>query len=485
MSSAWFEISNDGWRRIHASRPLGLLLCEGLQNALDEDVTRVTVSVTDAGVVIEDDGVRGFVDERLVYTIFLTAKAESPGARGRQGRGLKELISAMDAAELETVGFTVRFDAQGRHVESNTRKKGTRLCLHRRIATDELGSALSWLRLTIPPAGTVVEINGQSVAPPPLFATLPDCHLDTVIVRDGSERVEERVTTVRLFDRRDRTETPHLFEMGLPLSASPTPWHVDVGQRVPRAAGLPAVTPEFRRALLATLFESMVPGALPEGELNDAWVLEVLSQPAVSDAALRTWARRRFAERTVLPSTAADDERARQTGARVLEANAVAAPVVENLRRVMESSHAWSARQAQRAEEVRALAPREEAVLSFYRHLAKKILGEPITIRLVRRPPSADGIVEDATFLRERNELSINLLGHLDLAHPLAPTSLGILLHELAHTAEASHDAAFVARLGELSGRAAALFAREGPELCSRFGLVAEEGVTPAEKRGR
>src|SRR5271157_6303290 len=98
----WFDISNEGWRRLNVGRPLGALLREAVQNAFDNDVNRVSIQIAPDRIVIEDDGRGGFADERLVYTVFLTDKNDSPVKRGRKGRGLKELISAMDSATVET-----------------------------------------------------------------------------------------------------------------------------------------------------------------------------------------------------------------------------------------------------------------------------------------------------------------------------------------------------------------------------------------------
>ena len=41
----WFEISHDGWRHLSASRPLGRLLLEAIQNAFDEQAARVRVAL--------------------------------------------------------------------------------------------------------------------------------------------------------------------------------------------------------------------------------------------------------------------------------------------------------------------------------------------------------------------------------------------------------------------------------------------------------
>jgi len=429
---SWFEVSNDGWRRLHASRPLGALVCEALQNALDEDVTRVAVTVGPSEITIEDDGGRDFADPRLVYTIFLTDKAESPTVRGRQGRGLKELISAMERAEVETPGFTVRFDRDGRHEEGPRRDTGTLLRLWRTSNDDEIAAAVATLRLIVPPDNVAITINGQKLGAPALHATLPDCLLPTVLSRDGVEQLIERSTAVRLFHLR-RGERAHLFEMGLPVSPTPTPWHVDVGQRVPRESGGHAVDEDYRLRLLATLVESMIGGELATENLADPWVQEVLAANLVSEAALRTYVRRVFPERAVLPAASHDDERARQEGARVIDTATVSPRVLATLSHVMESSQTYVARHQRTAEEVKALKPSEERVLAFYRHLAKQILGQSIKIRLVRRPPSSDGFVEDATFDRDRSELRINLEGHWDLEKPLSPSSLGIFFHELAH----------------------------------------------------
>ncbi|MEM9193621.1 MAG: ATP-binding protein, partial [Myxococcota bacterium] len=71
--SQWFELSSAGWQRLSASRPVGRLLLEAVQNALDEEAKEVRVDIGPEQIVIEDDGERGFTDERLVYTVFLSA----------------------------------------------------------------------------------------------------------------------------------------------------------------------------------------------------------------------------------------------------------------------------------------------------------------------------------------------------------------------------------------------------------------------------
>ena len=70
----WFEVADEGWRRLSASRPLGRLLLEALQNAFDEGAARVRVSLAEDRVEVVDDAEGGILDERLVYTIFLSDK---------------------------------------------------------------------------------------------------------------------------------------------------------------------------------------------------------------------------------------------------------------------------------------------------------------------------------------------------------------------------------------------------------------------------
>src|SRR5690606_26512770 len=90
----WFEISHAGWRRLSSSRPLGRLLLEAVQNAFDAQASVIVVDLAPDAIVVEDDARAGFLDERFIFTVFLSDKPEDPTRRGRMGRGLKELIAA-------------------------------------------------------------------------------------------------------------------------------------------------------------------------------------------------------------------------------------------------------------------------------------------------------------------------------------------------------------------------------------------------------
>src|SRR5205823_354960 len=113
---------------------------------------------------------------------------------------------------------------------------GTRLSLYRELSEEERAEAEHAIRLTIPPRGAELFVNGTGVSEPALFLVLSPVDLETVFVKGGVERRVWRPSEVRLYTPR-KGELAHLFELGLPLSPMNLPWHVDVEQRVPRAEG--------------------------------------------------------------------------------------------------------------------------------------------------------------------------------------------------------------------------------------------------------
>ncbi|MET0402554.1 MAG: ATP-binding protein [Cystobacter sp.] len=282
--SEWFELSEEGWRRSNRARPLGQLVREALQNAFDQRARRVSVRLGEAEVRIEDDAPSGLARDEFAFTVFLGEKDTPPTWRGRKGRGLKEMIAASDRAEVETVGRTLVFDHAGRHVKPNTREVGTCLRLFRRTSVREREAAAQLLRLTLPPAGVELLVDGRTVRSPRLRDSLEDCPLETVELHRGVERYAERPTRVDLYHPRPG-ETPHLFELGLPVEPHHLPWHVDVQQRIPLAAERDAARDLYKRTLSAILLESLAP-ELNRQELSGAWVTEVLAHFTLGQEAL-------------------------------------------------------------------------------------------------------------------------------------------------------------------------------------------------------
>src|SRR5690606_22722092 len=153
-------------------RPLGRLLLEALQNAFDEQASRVDVELGPRELVVEDDVGAGIVDERLVYTLFFSDKPDDPPRRGRMGRGPRALTAGRDPALAGTVGTTLGVSAAGRPARAGGRARGTRLVRGRAFTESELGRAKQLLRLSIPPKGTTLRVGGQRVRRPRSVLTL-------------------------------------------------------------------------------------------------------------------------------------------------------------------------------------------------------------------------------------------------------------------------------------------------------------------------
>lgn len=467
--TGWFEISSEGWHRLAAGRPVGRLLLEGVQNALDAGASDVSLDLFPDGCSIEDDAVLGFSDERLVYTVFLSDKPDEPTMRGRMGRGLKELIASMDGARVETVGRTVVFEPHGRHSETNERTRGTRLVLERSFSAPELDEAERLLRLVIPPRGTTLRVNGRVVRRPRVHLVLSPVDLETVVVRDGVERAVERDTSVSLHAPR-RGEEAHLFEMGVPIVALGTPWHVDVGQRVPLGEGRDRPPDRWLLRLKAMLLENLIHRYLDRRELRADWVQEVIAGGRLEARTLDAYVSAVFPRGAVLSGTSRANDRARQIGAHVVDVAAMPRGVTVALRRVLETADAYVKRRA--AEFGTASVVPDPVQVRFgelVRWLARQVAGSVVRVEFFRAEPTADGLMEDATTDPEARVIRFNVLGGLRFDDPLDPTTLGVILHELAHLETPEHDRRFIDRLQFLAGATTRLLAEEGPRVLDRF----------------
>lgn len=277
-SSNRFELSNDGWRRMNAGREPKHLVREAVSNALDQaDVTAINVDLNFTGVGVEvtvsDNSPTGIESPEHVTTIFMTGKEDSPTSRGRKGRGVKELISAAKTASIETIGFTVNFD-EGRTVVKNTRKRGTKVVAYvDGWGQDCIKEITDYLSSFIVNPGVALFIDGVRVKNRKPRTTILS-HLETVQIKDGVQSATYRTCDVELYSCRP-DEPAFLYELGVPVTSLDTPFHINVGQRIPLSDDRTSVSGYYTRTLLSLCLDGVV-DTWSKKELKEKWVEEAL-----------------------------------------------------------------------------------------------------------------------------------------------------------------------------------------------------------------
>jgi len=464
---SWFEISEEGWRRVTSSRPLGRLVLEAVQNAFDAGAANVLISLGEKEITVEDDSREGVSDERMVYTIFLSGKEDRPNHRGRFGRGLKELIGTMDTARVESVGHTVLFTPDGRQSEPNDRTRGTRLVLRRSFDPSELDQARRMLRRCIAPRGTLLQVDGELVPTPRLVLELPSCELESVVVEQSVERALWRSTTVSLYEVPEK-EQPYLFEMGLPVMPWDVPWHANVDQRIPMVGTRDNVPERVRLELMSTLLELMIHSYLDRRDLRHQWVHEVIARWPVKTTVLDAYVSKAFPRGAVLGGTRRADDRARQLGAHVVDTATISHSGYVALSRVLETADDYVRRRSHEfgGEDVEP-DDTQRSFAAATRWLARRIAGRVIRVRFFSRDPSDSGLLEDAVTEPRTNTLSFNVRSSLEFDDILSPHTFGVVLHELAHLDSLEHDMRFIDRLQLIAGQAVKVLAEGGPQLAA------------------
>jgi hypothetical protein len=209
----------DGLRKVLERRGKELAVYELVQNAWDENVTKVEVTLTRpengrSELVVTDDSPEGFRDLTDSYTMFAESyKKADPEKRGAFNLGEKYVLALCDEAAITTTTGRVTFGRNGRRRTGNVKRdRGSEFRGSMRLKVAEWEQMCAAVTKLIPPVPTF--FNGTKIAPrKPIRAweaTLPTVKSDS----EGNLRPTERQTTVSIY-RVLPGETATLYEMGI------------------------------------------------------------------------------------------------------------------------------------------------------------------------------------------------------------------------------------------------------------------------------
>ncbi len=482
----WFDVDKEGLAKLLAGKGPGDAIKELIQNAWDESVTRVEVTIgllpgrPYAQVVVEDDDPKGFTDLEHAYTLFAESRKKSnPEQRGRFNLGEKLVLALCTTAQITSTTGMVLFDANGRHRRRSSREAGSCFAGVMRMTREQYEEAIAELELLIPPAGVYTTINGRPLQPREPLAEFRASLPTEIADDDGILRKATRQTTVRVFVARE-TRRGVLYEMGIPVVETGDTYDVDVAQKVPLNFNRDNVPPAYLRAVRTAVLNALY-AELPAEASTAPWVREAAGDPRCSDAAITSVVEKRFGARRVIydPSDPEGTKLAASEDYTVVHGGSLSAGEWANVHRakailpagqVTPSPSVVAAYSAggTGGPDPYEIAPEDyspamERVVAYAEEVGARLLGTPIAVRLVRnywwRPLNADAFIE-ATFGNGRltiNEARVKIRDRKKVNE--------VLLHEFAHFFTGDHlSEKYHEALAHLGAELAELYA-EYPQL--------------------
>ena len=292
----WFEVDKVGLGKILEQRGMKFVLFELLQNAWDQNVSRVERTLNKelgsryATVRVEDDDPDGFKDMPHGWTLFAESNKKSDAQkRGRFNLGEKLVLAVCEEVELVTTSGGVRFDAAGRHRLRKRRECGSALTGRLKMTNEEMDECVAAMDSLIPPAesdGIVTTFNGRVLSPRSPLTSF-EASLQTVVAdAEGNLRLRTRKTTVMVYQPRPG-ENGTLYEMGMPVLETGDTYHVDVLQKLQLNLDRDNMPPSYLRALRRLDLNVVYP-SFSETDSSAERVRGTLGYAAFSPEAIRS-----------------------------------------------------------------------------------------------------------------------------------------------------------------------------------------------------
>ncbi len=449
----WFKVDHRGLAKILERKGKEFVLFELVQNAWDQQVTRVDVSLTKAPgsrtavLRVEDDDPNGFAELQHAWTLFAeSSKKGNAEKRGRFNLGEKLVVAICEEAEILSTTGGVRFDSDGRHLLRRRRERGSVFEGRLRLTNAEFDACgLAMMRL-LPPVGIVTTFNGLQLQPRSSMAVFEASVKTEVADGDGNLRSAVRKTLVRVLMPRDG-EVGTLYEMGIPVVETADGFHVDVQQKVPLGLDREHVPPAYLRHLRALVLNA-VHAELPKAQATSVWVREALGTVDITSEAVRTIIGHRFGDMAVVydPSDSEANKLAVVAGYTVVHGGQLSADEWRNVRAAGALLPAGKVTPSPKpytkdGRPVAFLAPEdwsadERGMVALYKRLAPHLIDREIRVRIVVEPT-----VGWLACYGPRGEMHLNKgsLGDAFFAGGASEEALDLLIHELGHQWESDH----------------------------------------------
>lgn len=466
--NAIFEASPEGFRQNQMGREAAHLVRELVQNVLDEAATfcKVTISATPVRglkIIVEDDVPGGIRDEKLVFTIWLSDKQDSPTKRGRMGRGLKELVSVSDKTIVRTEGrdacvFT-RSDAGewSRTMTSREERPARGTVIEAQVKAwgkKDAEKIVAYLKHIRPPEGMLFTVNGDAVVRRTATESY-DLDLPSVVFEtyEGERRESNRKFTARvdLFTE----EQSWVYEMGIPIEPTDFPTSIDVGQRVPLREKRDTLLANYKSELFAKIVDKRI-AHMPKEQLRDNFVLEAAKDSYHMSESTKLLIAEAWTEGRPFANTPKAMSIA--TGQHVEVVNLRSLP--ESVRYIVEEhgqnvQEVLDARKGELCPTVEELTGTERRFIATWTTIAAGIHRDATVVICDGHPGAI------ASFDQSHAVLSVYRKEIHDwpawVAFPLKAPQLGVLIHELAHwrRLEESHGMEFHSDAEDVGGSVA------------------------------
>lgn len=475
----WLTVDMDGLRKVLERRGKAFAIFELVQNAWDENVTKVEVTMTRpksgrSELTVTDDSPEGFRDLTDSYTMFAESyKKANPEKRGAFNLGEKYVLALCDEASITTTTGRVTFDDNGRHPTRNVkRERGSEFRGSIRLKIGEWEEMCAATLKLIPPVPTC--FNGKEISSrKPIrswAATLPTVMSD----EEGNLRHTARETTVTVYPVLAR-ETATLYEMGIPVVEINAKYHVSVGQKVPLNIDRDNVTPAYQKTIYVELLNH-TQDLMEEKDANAIWVRTAASDSRCSNEAIKTVLDLRFGEDRVGydPSDVGSNREATAHNWTVVTGGSMSAGEWANAKRARAIEPAGTVFPTNLKGKVPdkvyrrpEWTPEMLAYGTFVERVSSLLIRHAVTVEYIRDKDIVAACTDHA-----ETHITINLAQH---SVDNWQRNIELLLHELSHRVVKSNDHLiheFYRTVGRL-GAKLSLLAVENPELF--------EAVTPLE----
>jgi len=301
-----FKVDLQGLSNLLPHDNLGWIINELVQNFWDTDSPTGYIELdpmlkrkNKIKITVTDTDPNGFLDLAHAFTLFAkSGKLATATKRGRFNLGEKLVIAYAVATggwvRIQTVNGGFYFDEKGRKTLRTKREAGSKIEVVCRGTLVQYDQLVWHTKSLIPPNNcdthlralirTIDEPYNHWLAKPTLIsaamATLPTVIAD----EDGVLRKTKRKTDVHIYEPREG-ETGMIYEMGIPVVSSGTPYHIDIQQKIPLAMERDNVTPSYR-AKVHTLILNATADRLTKEEVAEDWVSTGLANRHCSTEAL-------------------------------------------------------------------------------------------------------------------------------------------------------------------------------------------------------